>query len=99
VSAPTAGRVRQAFRSARTRILAAFLILLAFSTLVSVLAIHELLSVRVSDRIDASLRQEIEEFRRLARGRDPATGRLFGDDLEGSSGSTGSATCPAKARS
>jgi signal transduction histidine kinase len=78
-----AARLRTAFRSARTRILAAFVILLAFSTLVSVLAIQELLSVRVSDRIDASLRQEIEEFRRLARGRDPRTGRPFGEDLVG----------------
>jgi two-component system OmpR family sensor kinase len=80
---PGAGRFRRAFRSARTRILAAFVILLAFSTLVSVLAIQELLTVRTSDRIDASLRQEIEEFRALASGRDPRTGRPFGEDLEG----------------
>jgi two-component system, OmpR family, sensor kinase len=64
-------------RGARTRILAAFLILLSFSTLLSVLAIRQLLLVRVSDRVDAALTQEVDEFRQLVRGRDPNTGELF----------------------
>ncbi len=62
---------------ARTRILAAFVVLLAFSTLLSVLAIRQLLIVRTADRVDAALTQEVEEFRTLVRGRDPATGQLF----------------------
>ena len=64
-------------RGARTRILAAFLILLAFSTLLSVLAIRQLLIVRTADRVDAALMQEVNEFRTLVRGRDPRTGELF----------------------
>ena len=40
------------FGAARTRILGAFIILLAFSTLLSVLAIRQLLLVRTADRGD-----------------------------------------------
>ena len=65
------------FRGARTRILAAFVILLGLSTLLSVLAIRRLLLVRTADRVDAALTQEVEEFRTLVRGRDPRTGTLF----------------------
>jgi two-component system, OmpR family, sensor kinase len=56
-------------------------ILLAFSTLLSVLAIRQLLLVRTSDRVDAALNQEVEEFRTLVRGNDPDTGEPFGDRL------------------
>ncbi len=72
-----AGRLALLLRGARTRILAAFVILLVFSTVLSVLAIRQLLLVRTADRVDAALTQEIEEFRTLVRGRDPATGELF----------------------
>ena len=75
--------VRRLFAGARTRILAAFIMLLAASTAVSVIGIYELLLVRTSDRVNASLRQEVDEFRQLSRGVDPQTGRPFGDDLEG----------------
>jgi two-component system OmpR family sensor kinase len=64
-------------RGARTRILAAFVILMAFSTLLSVLAIRQLLIVRTADRVDAALTQEVNEFRTLVRGNDPATGEPF----------------------
>ena len=70
-------RSRACSRGARTRILAAFVILLAFSTLLSVLAIRQLLIVRTADRVDAALTQEVDEFRTLVRGRDPRTGGLF----------------------
>jgi signal transduction histidine kinase len=76
-------RLRRALAGARTRILAAFVILLTCSTAVSVIGIYELLLVRTSDRVNASLRQEVEEFRQLANGIDPMSGRPFGDDLEG----------------
>jgi signal transduction histidine kinase len=75
--------LRRAFAGARTRILAAFVILLAASTAVSVIGIRELLLVRTSDRVNASLRQEVDEFRQLARGVNPTTSEPFGDDLEG----------------
>src|ERR687893_1172203 len=69
--------MRGLLRGARTRVLAAFVILLAFSTLLSVLAIRQLLFVRTGDRVDAALTQEVDEFRTLVRGRDPATGEFF----------------------
>lgn len=60
------GLRRRIFGGARTRILAAFVVLMAFSTVVSVVAIYEVLVVRADDRLDESLRQEVEEFRQLA---------------------------------
>jgi two-component system OmpR family sensor kinase len=68
-------------RGARTRILAAFVILLAFSTVLSVLAIRQLLIVRTADRVDAALTQEVNEFRTLVRGNDPRTGEPFAGNL------------------
>jgi two-component system OmpR family sensor kinase len=82
VPEPSRG-LRRLLGGARTRILAAFVILLAFSTVVSVVAIYELLLVRTGERVNASLRQEVDEFRQLAGGIDPQTGERFGDDLEG----------------
>ncbi|MCP9491421.1 MAG: HAMP domain-containing histidine kinase [Solirubrobacteraceae bacterium MAG38_C4-C5] len=68
---------------ARTRVLAAFLILLASSTVVSTLALRQLLLARVNERVDASLLQEVQEFQILAsRGRDPQTAEPFGTDIE-----------------
>jgi len=69
--------------SARTRILTTMVVLLAFSSLLSLLAIRQLLVARTTDRVDATLEQEVEEFRRVVRGRDPATGEPFGGDLAG----------------
>jgi HAMP domain-containing protein len=68
------GRIALLLGGARTRILAAFVILLAFSTLLSVLAIRQLLLVRTADRVDASLTQEVDEFRTLVQGNNPADG-------------------------
>src|SRR5918998_5041106 len=65
------------FGAARTRILGAFIILLAFSTLLSVLAIRQLLLVRTADRVDAALTQEVDEFRTLVQGNNPADGTPF----------------------
>jgi two-component system, OmpR family, sensor kinase len=73
---------RQLLRSARTRILAAFIILLGASTLVSTVALREILQARADERLERSLDQEVEEFRRLAReGRNPLTGEPFGGDV------------------
>jgi two-component system, OmpR family, sensor kinase len=66
------------FASARARILASYLILLLFSTVVSIVVLREVLLARAGERVDDALVQETEEFRRLARiGRDPTTGRPF----------------------
>ena len=73
---------RRLFASARARILASYLILLLFSTVVSVVALREVLLARAGERVDDALAQEVEEFRTLARlGRNPRTGRPFGDDV------------------
>jgi two-component system OmpR family sensor kinase len=75
-------RERRLFAGARTRILASYVILLLFSTVVSIVALREVLLARAGERVDDALVQEIGELRRLARdGRDPRTGEPFGDDV------------------
>jgi two-component system OmpR family sensor kinase len=65
-------------RSARTRILASYVILLALSAILSTLAIREILLIRLDDRITEAGQQEVAELERLlAVGRDPATGDPF----------------------
>ncbi len=78
-----AGRtLRLRLRSARLRILASYLVLLLFSTVVGTVALREVLNARAGERVDDALVQESEEFRRLARdGRDPRTGERFGNDV------------------
>jgi two-component system OmpR family sensor kinase len=67
----------------RTRVLSAYLILLVFSSLVSLVALRQILIARAGERVDNSLVQETAEFRRLAQdGRDPRTGRPFGRDAK-----------------
>ena len=74
---------RQLLRGARTRILLAFIVLLAASTVASAVALREILQVRASERVERSLEQEVQEFRTLARsGRNPLTGRPFGGDVQ-----------------
>jgi len=69
-------------RSARTRLALGVLALLAISSLISVLALRQLLISRVGERVDSALEQEASELRRLASlGRDPRTGRPFGSDV------------------
>jgi two-component system, OmpR family, sensor kinase len=73
----------RAVRSVRIRILAYYLILLAAASVVSVFVARQVLLVRLDDRIEADLAQEVREFRTLAeQGTDPATGRPFGDDVD-----------------
>jgi two-component system OmpR family sensor kinase len=73
---------RRVFASARARILASYLVLLLFSTVVSVVALRQVLHARAGERVDDALVQETEEFRRLAeRGRNPRTAEPFGDDV------------------
>jgi two-component system OmpR family sensor kinase len=73
---------RRLFASARSRILASYLVLLLFSTIVGTVALRQVLLGRAGERVDDALVQETEEFRQLARtGRDPRTGRRVGDDV------------------
>jgi two-component system OmpR family sensor kinase len=82
-AAGNSGRWRhRLFASARARILASYLILLLFSTVVGTLVLREVLLARAGERVDDALVQEVEEFRTLARiGRDPRTGDPFGNDV------------------
>jgi two-component system, OmpR family, sensor kinase len=75
-------RRRRVFASARARILASYVVLLLFSTVVGIVALRGVLLARAGERVDDALVQESEEFRRLADlGRDPRTGEPFGDDV------------------
>jgi signal transduction histidine kinase len=66
----------------RFRILASFVILLAFALVISVLLARQALLVRLDDRVARDLAQEAREFGRLAGGTDPETGRPFGTDVQ-----------------
>ena len=73
---------RRPWRGARVRILAWVIGLLAASTLATLVLERQVLTGRVEQRVDDSLEQEVSEFRRLVRdGRNPLTGRPFGNDV------------------
>jgi signal transduction histidine kinase len=77
---PRKRRMRNWFsgRSVRTRIITSYVVLLAFSAIVSSFVLTEILLLRLGDRIEADLDQEILELERLlADGRDPNTGQPF----------------------
>jgi two-component system OmpR family sensor kinase len=73
---------RRLLAGARTRVLLAFVILLALSTVASTIALRQILLARAGERVEQALVQEVGEFEALARiGRDPRTGRPFGNDV------------------
>jgi two-component system, OmpR family, sensor kinase len=74
----SAPRVRWGVRS---RILAWYVLLMTAAIGASILVVRRVLTVQVDRRIDAALQQEVEEVRRLARGRDPETGERFAGDV------------------
>ena len=57
------------------------MILMLCSTVAAGLAVRQILLSRLDERVDDSLVQETQEFRRLVGGRNPATGRPFGANL------------------
>ncbi len=65
----------------RTRILTWYVVLMAVSAIVSIVVFRHVLFDRVERRIEKSLVQEVEEFRKLTKGRNPETGQLFEDDV------------------
>lgn len=71
------GRWSGAARSARTRILASYVVLLALSAVVSILAIRQVLIVRLDDQVNDALDQEMVELDNLRAGIDPETGQPF----------------------
>jgi two-component system, OmpR family, sensor kinase len=71
-------RLRWLPSSLRARIVAWFIGALALSTIGLVVVTYEVMQVRIDQRIDAELSQEVAELRELADdGRDPDTGRTF----------------------
>ena len=76
-----AGGLRRTLLSARARILGWYVLLLAGSSFVSALAVHQVLDSRLDREIEAGLVQETQELQGLAGGRNPATGQPFGDDV------------------
>ena len=59
-----------------------YVVLLAIAAFASVLAARQVLLVRLDDRVEEDLQQEVEEFRALAaEGVDPETGRPFADNV------------------
>jgi signal transduction histidine kinase len=67
-----------AAHSARTRILIAYVVLLALAALLAVLGFRQFLLFRLEAQVDNALRQEVLELDQLlTNGRDPATGRPF----------------------
>jgi signal transduction histidine kinase len=73
---------RRLVAGARTRVLLAFVVLLALSTVASTLALRQILLARAGERVETALVQEVEEFRKLVRdGRNPLTGEPFGGDV------------------
>ena len=66
----------------RARLLVSYVVLLAIAAFASVLAARQVLLVRLDDRVEDDLQQEVEEFRALAaEGVDPETGRPFADNV------------------
>lgn len=74
--------IRRALGGVRARILFSYLALLVIAAAVSVFAVRQVLLVRLDARIQEDLQQEIQEFRALANGVDPATGEPFGRDVQ-----------------
>jgi signal transduction histidine kinase len=65
----------------RTRILLGFTVLLALATVASVVVARQIEVAQIDRRISDALLQESRELRRLAEGRDPATGEAFAGDV------------------
>src|SRR5690606_22133238 len=67
--------------SLRMRLLGWALLLLTVASLASVVTIRQVLLNQMENRVSESLEHEVAEFRLLADGNDPETGRPFGTDL------------------
>jgi signal transduction histidine kinase len=76
-----ARRLRRTLSSVRLRLVWWFVVVLAATTIVSVFVGRQILSQQVDARVEAELRQEIDEVERLARGNDPETGEPFAGDV------------------
>jgi two-component system, OmpR family, sensor kinase len=72
---------RRLLGSVRVRLLLSYVALLAVAAVISVFVVRQVLLVRLDDRVQDNLEQEIDEFQKLAEdGIDPATGEPLQDD-------------------
>lgn len=72
----SARSARRQLGSVRVRLLLSYVALLALAALISVFVVRQVLLVRLDDRVQENLQQEVDEFQRLAEeGVDPATGK------------------------
>ncbi|NEZ55767.1 sensor histidine kinase [Adonisia turfae] len=76
-----AWRWHRLLSSVRTQIIFWLAALISLSIVISIVTIRQILSAQMLERIHRSLDQEIEEIQRLVDGRDPLTGKPFGDDV------------------
>ncbi|WP_017314353.1 sensor histidine kinase [Mastigocladopsis repens] len=72
---------RRILLAARTRVITSYVVLVLFSTVVSLLAIRQILITHLEENIENALVQEVEEFRRLMKGRRLKTGQPFGENV------------------
>ena len=76
-------RWRILFFGARIRILAWYVMLMTFCTLVTILVIRQSLLSHLEQQVEKSLEQEVKEFRSLVEeGRNPETAQPFGNDVK-----------------
>ena len=77
------GLTRRISGSLRSRLLLSYIVLLVIALFASVLAVRQVLLVRLDDRVAEDLQQEVEEFEALAaEGVDPESGQPFGNDVK-----------------
>lgn len=75
------GSDRKILFGAGTRVIASDIVLIVFSTLISLVVIRQLLLDYNKKQTQRSLIQEVEEFQRLVKGYNPKTGQPFGNDI------------------
>jgi two-component system OmpR family sensor kinase len=81
-SGPARRTALRALHGVRARLFAYSVVLLAIGIAVTVLTVRQILLVRLDQRVEDSLVQEVQEFRSLADGINPRTGLPFGPRLE-----------------
>ena len=74
--------LRIEFSSNRTRILDGSILVLVLAEVCSIVVLRQMLMDQLEEEIDTRIEQEIDEFRSIARGTDPRTGRPFGSDAK-----------------
>ncbi len=74
--------MRRALGGVRIRILAYAVLILLLGIVVTVVTMRQILHAQLDARIKDELTQEVREFRSLAGGSDPRTGRPFGGNIE-----------------